>query len=107
MVKNFFADSEHATSFQPYLNKQTYLMAFKNLQLIEPILKALAEEGYTTPTPIQQQSIPLVLEKKDLLGTAQTGTERRGKTTSGASTKYGLILTDGTAWAAPLMSSYS
>jgi ATP-dependent RNA helicase RhlE len=52
-------------------------MAFKNLQLIEPILKALGEEGYTTPTPIQQQSIPLVLEKKDLLGTAQTGT---GKT---------------------------
>ena len=52
-------------------------MAFKNLQLIEPILKALSEEGYTIPTPIQQQSIPLVLEKKDLLGTAQTGT---GKT---------------------------
>jgi ATP-dependent RNA helicase RhlE len=52
-------------------------MAFKNLQLIEPILKALTEEGYTTPTPIQQQSIPLVLAKKDLLGTAQTGT---GKT---------------------------
>ena len=52
-------------------------MAFKNLQLIEPILKALAEEGYTTPTPIQQQAIPLVLEKRDLLGCAQTGT---GKT---------------------------
>ena len=52
-------------------------MAFKNLELIEPILKALAEEGYTTPTPIQQQSIPLVLERKDLLGCAQTGT---GKT---------------------------
>jgi ATP-dependent RNA helicase RhlE len=52
-------------------------MAFKNLSLIDPILKALAEEGYTTPTPIQQQSIPLVLAKKDLLGTAQTGT---GKT---------------------------
>lgn len=52
-------------------------MAFKNLELIEPILKALAEEGYTTPTPIQQQSIPLILERKDLLGCAQTGT---GKT---------------------------
>jgi len=52
-------------------------MAFKNLELIEPILKALADEGYTTPTPIQQQSIPLVLERKDLLGCAQTGT---GKT---------------------------
>jgi superfamily II DNA/RNA helicase len=52
-------------------------MAFKKLELIEPILKALAEEGYTTPTPIQQQSIPLVLERRDLLGCAQTGT---GKT---------------------------
>lgn len=52
-------------------------MAFKKLELIEPILKALADEGYTTPTPIQQQSIPLVLERKDLLGCAQTGT---GKT---------------------------
>jgi ATP-dependent RNA helicase RhlE len=52
-------------------------MAFKNLALIEPILKALAEEGYTTPTPIQAQAIPLVLEKRDLLGCAQTGT---GKT---------------------------
>lgn len=52
-------------------------MAFKKLLLIDPILKALTEEGYTTPTPIQQQSIPLVLEKRDLLGCAQTGT---GKT---------------------------
>ncbi len=52
-------------------------MAFKNLQLIEPILKAVAEEGYTIPTPIQQQAIPIVLERKDLLGCAQTGT---GKT---------------------------
>ncbi len=52
-------------------------MAFKKLELIEPILKALADEGYTTPTPIQQQSIPLVLERRDLLGCAQTGT---GKT---------------------------
>ncbi len=52
-------------------------MAFKKLALIEPILKALDEEGYSTPTPIQQQSIPLVLERRDLLGCAQTGT---GKT---------------------------
>lgn len=52
-------------------------MAFKKLALIDPILKALEEEGYTTPTPIQQQSIPLILEKRDLLGCAQTGT---GKT---------------------------
>ena len=52
-------------------------MAFKKLELIDPILKALAEEGYTTPTPIQQQAIPLILEKRDLLGCAQRGT---GKT---------------------------
>lgn len=52
-------------------------MDFKSLHLIEPILKALANENYTIPTPIQQQSIPIVLQKRDLLGCAQTGT---GKT---------------------------
>lgn len=52
-------------------------MPFKKLELIEPILKALVVEGYTTPTPIQAQSIPIVLERRDLLGCAQTGT---GKT---------------------------
>jgi ATP-dependent RNA helicase RhlE len=52
-------------------------MSFKNLKLIEPILKALETEGYTNPTPIQEQAIPIVLERKDLLGCAQTGT---GKT---------------------------
>jgi len=52
-------------------------MTFKNLQIIEPILKALDKEGYTTPTPIQEQAIPILLNNKDLLGCAQTGT---GKT---------------------------
>jgi ATP-dependent RNA helicase RhlE len=52
-------------------------MTFTQLDLIEPILAAVQEEGYTTPTPIQRQSIPIVLEGKDLLGCAQTGT---GKT---------------------------
>lgn len=52
-------------------------MSFNDLSLIEPILTALGEEGYTTPTPIQQQAIPSVLARKDLLGCAQTGT---GKT---------------------------
>jgi ATP-dependent RNA helicase RhlE len=52
-------------------------LLFKELALIEPILKALQEEGYTQPTPIQEQSIPVVLNKQDLLGCAQTGT---GKT---------------------------
>jgi ATP-dependent RNA helicase RhlE len=52
-------------------------MTFENLNLIEPILKALRQEGYTSPTPIQEQSIPILLQGKDLLGCAQTGT---GKT---------------------------
>ncbi|MDD3037609.1 DEAD/DEAH box helicase [Bacteroides sp.] len=52
-------------------------MNFENLNLIEPLLKALQQEGYTTPTPIQEQAIPIVLRGKDLLGCAQTGT---GKT---------------------------
>jgi ATP-dependent RNA helicase RhlE len=52
-------------------------MSFEKLNLIEPILKALKTEGYTIPTPIQAQAIPLLLSRKDLLGCAQTGT---GKT---------------------------
>jgi ATP-dependent RNA helicase RhlE len=52
-------------------------MTFDELNLIDPILKALKEEGYTNPTPIQAQAIPSLLQGKDLLGCAQTGT---GKT---------------------------
>jgi ATP-dependent RNA helicase RhlE len=52
-------------------------LLFEQLGIIEPILKALQAEGYTTPTPIQQQAIPVLLEGRDLLGCAQTGT---GKT---------------------------
>jgi ATP-dependent RNA helicase RhlE len=52
-------------------------MDFKSLHIAEPILRALHEEGYRTPTPIQAQAIPIVLHGKDLLGVAQTGT---GKT---------------------------
>ncbi len=52
-------------------------MTFNELHLVEPILKALKGEGYTTPTPIQEQSIPILLAHHDLLGCAQTGT---GKT---------------------------
>ena len=52
-------------------------MTFKDLGIIESILKALETEGYTHPTPIQEQSIPILLNRKDLLGCAQTGT---GKT---------------------------
>jgi ATP-dependent RNA helicase RhlE len=52
-------------------------MTFDNLNLIAPILDALKEAGYSTPTPIQSQAIPEVLQQRDLLACAQTGT---GKT---------------------------
>ena len=52
-------------------------MSFDKLLLIEPIMRALKQEGYERPTPIQEQAIPAALERKDLLGCAQTGT---GKT---------------------------
>ena len=52
-------------------------MTFKELGIAEPILRAVEAEGYTNPTPIQQQAIPILLKGKDLLGVAQTGT---GKT---------------------------
>ena len=52
-------------------------MSFEKLNLSASILKALKTEGYTHPTPIQEQSIPVILKRKDLLACAQTGT---GKT---------------------------
>jgi ATP-dependent RNA helicase RhlE len=52
-------------------------MTFSELELIEPIQKALKVLGYEKPTPIQAQAIPLLLQERDLLGCAQTGT---GKT---------------------------
>ncbi|MCP2044788.1 DEAD/DEAH box helicase [Pontibacter sp. HSC-36F09] len=52
-------------------------MTFSELNLIDPILKALQAEGYTQPTPIQEQAIPHLLAGRDVLGCAQTGT---GKT---------------------------
>jgi len=52
-------------------------MQFNELKIIEPILKALSKENYVEPTAIQAKAIPLILEKKDILGSAQTGT---GKT---------------------------
>ncbi|MGZ3439000.1 MAG: DEAD/DEAH box helicase, partial [Polyangia bacterium] len=52
-------------------------MTFSDLRLIDPLLRAVKAEGYTVPTPIQQQAIPYVLDGRDLLGLAQTGT---GKT---------------------------
>ena len=50
---------------------------FEDLNIKAPLLKALNEEGYISPTPIQKETIPLVLKGLDLMGMAQTGT---GKT---------------------------
>ncbi len=54
-----------------------FILLFTDLKIIEPILRALGEEGYANPTPIQSKAIPIVLAERDLLGCAQTGT---GKT---------------------------
>ncbi len=54
-----------------------HYMTFKSLHLTDPILRSLKEEGYSKPTPIQSQAIPVALKGTDLLGCAQTGT---GKT---------------------------
>ncbi|MDO9423221.1 MAG: DEAD/DEAH box helicase [Methylobacter sp.] len=58
-------------------NDVSTLPSFRDLALIEPVLKALNDVGYETPSPIQAQTIPLLLQGKDVLGQAQTGT---GKT---------------------------
>ena len=68
-------------------------MTFENLGLSPALLRALADAGYATPTPIQQQAIPLVLAGHDLLGAAQTGT---GKTAA-----FGLPMLQRLAKATP------
>ena len=52
-------------------------MTFRELEIAEPILKAICEKGYEKPTPIQEKGIPVALGGGDMLGIAQTGT---GKT---------------------------
>jgi ATP-dependent RNA helicase RhlE len=66
-------------------------VSFQDLKLIEPLLKAVKEENYTTPTPIQAQAIPIILSRKDLLGCAQTGT---GKTAAFAIPMLQLLCED-------------
>ncbi len=75
-MKTNFQDSPRFQGSYHFTVKQNKL-TFKELHLVAPILKALETEGYTMPTPIQEQSIPHILRGKDLLGCAQTGT---GKT---------------------------
>ena len=54
-------------------------MQFSELGLIDPLARAVAAEGYTQPTPIQQKAIPHVLAGRDLLGLAQTGTGKSAR----------------------------
>jgi ATP-dependent RNA helicase RhlE len=70
--KGFFFQEKYSK-----IMNQTVSKSFKDLHLIEPLLRALDQEGYTTPTPIQAQAIPHILDHGDLLACAQTGT---GKT---------------------------
>ncbi len=69
-------------------NDVSTLPSFSDLALIEPVLKALKDVGYETPSPIQAQTIPLLLQGKDVLGQAQTGT---GKTAAFALPILSLI----------------
>jgi ATP-dependent RNA helicase RhlE len=73
------------------LNLNGITLSFQQLHLIEPLLRALNDEGYTTPTPIQEQAIPAILARKDLLGCAQTGT---GKTAAFALPLLQLLCED-------------
>ena len=66
-------------------------MQFEDLKIITPVLQALKEKHYTNPTPIQEKSIPLILERNDVLGSAQTGT---GKTAAFAVPILQHLLTD-------------
>lgn len=68
-----------STKTTPQTNPQakSSTLTFASLGLIEPILRAVEAEGYTSPTPIQQQSIESIIDGRDVLGCAQTGT---GKT---------------------------
>jgi len=68
---------DEASDFISALIFKDNTLLFTDLNIIKPILDALNEEGYSTPTPIQQQAIPFILKGRDLLGCAQTGT---GKT---------------------------
>ena len=54
-------------------------MSFEQLGLSTDLLRAISDQGYTKPTPIQEQAIPIILEGRDVMGGAQTGT---GKTAS-------------------------
>src|SRR5579863_9150826 len=67
-------------------------MSFENLGLRAELLRAVSEQGYTEPTPVQAQAIPVILERKDVLAGAQTGT---GKTAGFTLPLLQLLYADG------------
>src|ERR1700687_2902891 len=72
------ARSDAQSLDRPVIPERTVtVISFEDLALVEPLRRALNEEGYTVPTPIQERAIPQLLAGRDLLGIAQTGT---GKT---------------------------
>ncbi len=95
-------------------------MQFEDLKLIEPILKALKEENYSEPTSIQEQAIPHILQNKDVLGSAQTGTGKtaafaipilqhlvRDRNTNGRRSIQALIITPTRELAIQIAESFS
>src|SRR5687768_10610615 len=77
MASQDAACGRHIHRHNPLSPTIEIIMRFEDLRLSEPILRAVSTEGYTTPTAIQVAAIPHVLQGRDLLGGAQTGT---GKT---------------------------
>ena len=69
-------------------------MQFAKLGLTDPILKALADIGYTLPTAIQKQAIPSILAGKDIVAAAQTGTGKTASFVLPILEKFDLLLTD-------------
>ena len=59
-----------------YRNPENFIMSFKDLNLINPIIRAATETGYSKPSEIQYSAIPNILSGKDIIGCAPTGTER-------------------------------
>jgi len=82
----------HFNSAGIKVDERNYLIKFKDLALDEALLRAIDAAGYTTPTPIQSDVIPAILEGHDILGIAQTGT---GKTASFVLPLLQKILADG------------
>src|ERR1035437_3922438 len=86
------------TDFISELTPETVPMAFAQLQLAAPLARAVAEMGYESMTPIQAQAIPVVLQGRDVMGAAQTGT---GKTAAFALPLLQPTLKHESAWMAP------